>query len=419
MVIYRISLLLEILTTIIFLYGVYGEKLQIGYKEIILVAVDLIILEGIDSGYLPYWINIVIYFLIAVFCVWRFGWNGKKLLVNSVLHIIFLGSIQMVCFSSVCYLTGSRLTEDFRILLTNLLMLLLCTVALQTKRLEKISYYFRRNDFIVHIILGSGAFIVLMNFYWKKADRGLYLGDYLFTILAVLVISLLTVSWQFYKLKAKERERELEAYKVYEESYKNLIDDIRLKQHEFDNHISAIFSQHATCKTYEELVEQQRGYCESILDDNKYEKLLKAENSVLIGFLYGKFLEAEKQNIRVEYDIRCGELHTRLPMHKIVEITGDLLNNAMDALKDAEDKRMYISIMEKLGVICMEVRNVHEELSEEQIHKMFQKGYSGKGENRGLGLYNIKKLGQDYDFTVICRNEEHEHVNWISFRIFF
>lgn len=413
----RLYLLAEVLAMLVFLYGLYGEKFRIDYKEVILIVVDLIIMQSVNSGYLPEWASISIYLVITGYCIWRFGRELKKLIINSAIYIVFLSGIQMLCFFCVYCVIGQGTTEEYRALATNVLMLFLCILLAKKGVLKQIAYYLQKNDFIIRVILIIGLEILLFSTYMKKERQGLYLGDYLFPVIAILGISALAVSWQSYKLKAKEREMELQAYKLYEESYSNLISEIRLKQHEFNNHINAVYSQHLICKTYEELVERQKEYCESILYDNRYEKLLKAGNSMLIGFLYGKFVEAEKRNITVEYDIQCAEFCTKLPMYKLVELTGNLLNNAMDALEARKDKRLFFLLEEEIDYIRIEVRNVCEVLSAEQIEAMFQKGYSSKGENRGLGLYSLKKMGKEYDFDIVCSNLEVDSVNWISFSV--
>ena len=69
--------------------------------------------------------------------------------------------------------------------------------------------------------------------------------------------------------------------------------------------------------TYDELIANQKQYCNHVVNDNKYERLLKVGNSVLIGFLYGKLLEAEGRGIDVDYDVQCMELNVGLPMYKL------------------------------------------------------------------------------------------------------
>lgn len=250
-----------------------------------------------------------------------------------------------------------------------------------------------------------------------RGVKGVYLRDYIFYAVTILVICIITICWQLCRVKAKEKELELQAYKLNEVLYEKLISEIRLKQHEFKNHIIAIYSQHLVCKNYEELVERQRIYCKNVLYDNRYEKLLQAGNSVLIGFLYGKFLEAEQRNITVEYDLKCMELNVNLPVYKLVELVGNLLNNAMDALETEEDKRLYISIKEEVKGVSICVRNVCKVVPVEQIVTMFRKGYSSKGENRGLGLYSLKKMGRDYGFEVVCSNVLVGDKNWLSFSV--
>lgn len=420
----RLYLLAEVLAMLIFLYGLYGKSFRIAYKEVILIAVDMIIMQSVNSGYLPDWASSSIYLIIAGYCIWRFGRDIKKLLVNTAIYIVFLSAIQMVCFFSVYCLIGQRMSEEYRALLTNIIMLVLCAVLERTGILKKIAYYLQKNDIVIRVILLIGLEVLLFFTYTKKVEHGLYLGEYIFPVAAVLGISILAVSWQSYKLKAKERELELQAYKLYEDSYKNLISEIRLKQHEFNNHISTVYSQHLLCKTYEELVIRQKEYCENILYDNRYEKLLRAGNSMLIGFLYGKFVEAEKRGIEVQYDIRCAEISTKLPMYKLVELTGNLLNNAMEALENETEKKLFFSITEELDeedeeleYLCIEVRNIHEPLLPEQIGMMFEKGYSSKGESRGLGLYSLKKMGKEYGFDIICSNLLNGNRNWISFSV--
>lgn len=413
----RVSLLVEIMSTIICLFGLYGEKFRFDFKEIILVSIEIIVMQSIDMGYLPAWSAELMFLVIALYCVWRFGFDKKKLIVNSVLYIILLSGLQMISFFIVSCIVGEGANKEIHILCVNIMMLVVCIIIARKERLKRVSYYFQRNDIIVRCVLILGIVVILICIYVVKRAGGLYIEDYLFPAIAILIICFMTESWQKYKLKAREKEMELQTYKLYEASYQNLISEIRLRQHEFNNHINAIYSQHLTCKNFEELVERQRAYCEEIIYDNRYERLLKAGDFVLIGFLYGKFIEAEKRGIEVEYELKCMELKSSLPMFKLIELMGNLINNAIDASEKCKEKRMYVSIIENMEEIIIEVRNEHPTLSAKEITAMFQKGYSSKGEGRGLGLYGLKKMGTEYHFEIICSNVLIETVNWISFSV--
>ncbi len=217
----------------------------------------------------------------------------------------------------------------------------------------------------------------------------------------------------------QEKKIELEVHEIYAASYRKLIDEIRVRQHEFDNHLQAIINQRYTCHTYEELVEAQSEYIQVLSSDNRYNKLPHQGNSVYIGFLYGKLVSLEQQGILVDCKMNIGALKSDMPVYKMIEITNDLLTNASEALllPACISEPICIQIDETEDMITLEVKNIGPPLSMEYIGEYFKKGYSRKGSGRGLGLYNVKKIAEQYDAGIVCRNKMVNQRNWISFQI--
>ena len=127
-------------------------------------------------------------------------------------------------------------------------------------------------------------------------------------------------------------------------SQSELIDAIRKRQHEFNNHLQAILCMHYTIHTYSELIEAQLSYCNSIVDNNKFYRLLRGEWPVLSGFLYGKLQEADSKGIRIRYQYRVKKKNDRIPEFVFVEILGILLDNAVEAVVKIPDPviRLYV-----------------------------------------------------------------------------
>ena len=220
-----------------------------------------------------------------------------------------------------------------------------------------------------------------------------------------------------YKIKAKETEIELKMHQLYSESFQGLIDNIRIKQHEFDNHINAIYGQHFSNLTYDELVEAQKNYCKVVVKDNRFNKLLAQDNPVIRGFLFGRFVELDKMGIEINYQVSIKELDIGVPAYKLVEILGDLMNNAAEALAlDAERHKLFVGIVES-DEFYIEVRNESQYIEYDVLEKFFDVGYSKKGENRGLGLYNVKQICEEFKLDIMLQNIEIEGVNWLSFKI--
>ena len=155
-----------------------------------------------------------------------------------------------------------------------------------------------------------------------------------------------------------------------------------------------------------------------MIKENRYNKLLKAGNPLLIGFLYGKLVEIEKLGIRISYQISVGDLKVDIPTYKLVEILGNLLKNAVEAIQRSEiDSEIYISVIEIDGILEIEVRNRSEFIQYSVIEAFFKKGYSKKGRNRGLGLFNVKTICNEYLLQIFCENKIIDNKNWLSFTI--
>lgn len=314
-------------------------------------------------------------------------------------------------------LVNLGVTERIILLVANVLMLLLCILVAKCVPLQKVSFYFQKGDIILYIILLSGVVIIAVSGYLIKLYEGIYLEVYLVVYTIIVFACFMAASWERYKVKALEKEMELQAYKVYEESFKNLITEIRVRQHDFKNHINAIYIQHMMCHTYDELVERQKKYCEDIVYENRFADLLRLGDTMIIGFLYGKLTEADGKEIDVQYRFACGELKTDIPMYKLITILGNLLNNAIEALENNERKRLFVGMDEDEKQLHMEVRNTNEAIAWCDVTSLFKKGYSTKGDGRGLGLYSIKKMSREYGFDILFANKEIDGENWVSFEI--
>lgn len=225
-----------------------------------------------------------------------------------------------------------------------------------------------------------------------------------FNIILILVLvifgGLVCVLGYRYK---KEREiscrieKDLQVHELYDESFKSLLDTITKKQHEYHNHIQAILSMHYSIHTYEELVREQNKYCESLAEDTRYFHLLTGNWPVLMGFLYSKFMEADKRGVEVRYSIKIrGRIYT-IPEFVMVEVLGILLDNAIEAVEETEFPVIYVRIVEE-DKFVIEIGNPAEDISYKRMGQFFEKGYTSKIGHPGLGLCKLVEYGQRYGF---------------------
>ncbi len=420
----RICLLLEIVTVVFCLHNLYGEKVRLDIITASFLAIYMILMSAINYYELPSIYSVLIYPIIAVYCGIRFGFHIKEIIINNILYMIIVGGMQLICvicygwlFSLVSFDMLAYQNEELLIINTSVLLIIM--VMLPKIKINKLSVYLQDKERIMFFFLIFCVVIIIFSFTNYKIFRGIEIIQYLILFASLTLFCILVGQLGKYKIKSAEIETELKMQKLYADSFHSLIEDIRLRQHEFDNHISAIYSLHYTCDTYEKLVKAQNEYSEIVIKENRHNKLLKVGNPLLIGFLYGKFIEIEKRGIIITYQISVNELEVEIPTHKLVEVLGNLMKNAVEAMEKAKNssKELYVKLIENDETFEVEVRNKGEFIDYNKMEQFFKKGYSKKGKNRGLGLYNVKAICNEYDLNILYENKIIDEVNWISFTI--
>ena len=145
--------------------------------------------------------------------------------------------------------------------------------------------------------------------------------------------------------------------------------------------------------------------------------MLAPDNAVIRGFLYTRFVEIDRMGIEINYRVILNKHIVGVPVYKIIEILGNLINNAVEALKnDKERNRLYVEVV-GVEVLSIEVRNESPYIGYDMLEKFFNKGYSKKGENRGLGLYNIKQICEEYSLEISPKWMDIEGKGWLSFKV--
>lgn len=414
----NICLLLEALSIALCLHYLYGEKFKLDIKTLSYLSIYMIIMTTINYYGLPKTYTIIIYPVIFLYCGMRFGFKIKSMIVNNILYMVIDVGIQFIV-SFVCSIIYKiEFFENTMLLVVNCITFAIILFVLPKCRLNQISIYFQDKEriYVTALIISISATGYWLIQYKKIDGVGVFQSTILFV--GVAFIGFLVIQLGKYKINAKEIETELKMQKVFADSFQGLIENIRMKQHEFDNHIHTIYSQHYMYDNYEDLVNAQKEYCHAIEQENHYNKLLRKGNPAVLGFIYFKFLELERDGIKIGYKIHIRELEIGVPVHKIIEILGNLIKNAAEALRQRDkDRRFFIQMIETEDGFDMEVRNISDDIPLEELGRFFNKGYSSKGNERGLGLYHVKKICDEYKLNIQCANKSVDGENWLSFII--
>lgn len=245
-------------------------------------------------------------------------------------------------------------------------------------------------------------------------------------VIAGAVVLVMTIGVRIYEVYQKQ-ESEIQMYQMYTKPLEELIREIRARQHEFRNHLNAILNMHLTVDNYDELVRTQSDYILSVADDkrNSYLPLLRISDKILAGFLYTKLVSPAK-DVDFSVEIGANEIVTNAMEKDIIEVIGTLIDNAVDACdKDNRQIKLFLSSngSETKDTaddrLIFEIMNEYPPIPMKELTRFFERGYSTKSAkgNRGYGLYNARRIINQYKGEIILENRTVAGRNYVCFHI--
>lgn len=216
--------------------------------------------------------------------------------------------------------------------------------------------------------------------------------------------------WKHKKKKASSDAEMLT--KEAKEQYEKLVEDVRMRQHELGNQLSAVKGFSAGEKTEKYLDELNR--------DQMYGRLLLCGDPLLAGVLYQKCAEVQKQGIGLEVHVAARLEDTAFLQHDLIAVVGVLMDNALEAelTRPAAERFIRITLDEEDGLYRIMVANRFPYVTYRQMGKWFETGHSSKGEGRGLGLSHVRKLCAKNGADIVYGNHETGGENEVFFMLY-
>ncbi|EAM9431396.1 TPA_asm: two-component system sensor histidine kinase DcuS [Salmonella enterica] len=167
------------------------------------------------------------------------------------------------------------------------------------------------------------------------------------------------------------------------------VEALRSSTHEFLNKLHVINGL-AHSNNRQVLIE----YLSDIINENKDELEFINEaihDPVLSAFLTSKFSRAREMGVDLllEIDDALPKIAQPEVSHAMVTLLGNLLDNAFDAVQTSETKEINLHLARQGSNWTIEVIDHGPGIPANQIPDIFQRGFSTKGEHRGLGLFLV------------------------------
>ncbi|PKM52514.1 MAG: hypothetical protein CVV02_01830 [Firmicutes bacterium HGW-Firmicutes-7] len=276
------------------------------------------------------------------------------------------------------------------------------------------NYIENKNQIFKILCINIIIVIAMIIMYWSFDFEGIVEN---FVLIIVLAMLLLIITMIFLKngLKNINAEEQVRIYEQYNPIVDELVDELRVKHHDFDNHLLAIKLMIEMNKNSLDTIGRVEAYIDEIEEDFRNSNLIKLNNKVVAGFLYSKRKWACNNNIELNIVIDYYDIKTSLKDYELIEILSILIDNAFET--GVENNAIVISIKKENNKCVFEVLNRYPYLTVEQINEMFKKGYSTKNkQGRGLGLYKLRQIIDKNQGEVQVSNTGIED-NFIAFKV--
>ncbi len=332
-------------------------------------------------------------------------WIFKEDMLHTLAVTVISSIIAMVVeFLLICmspmFMNADSEAGIYEIVIT-VTTFLIC-ILISKLKINKMLDFITKWDFSYIIVCILSMMIFAPTLLLRVAQK-MDVWDYLYVAICIVVMWFLVVRVQKYKLESKIRHE-------YMDAYQDVITQIRRRQHKIKNQINTAYSMFRIYDTYDELVANQKEYLTRIVDYELPNDAITLEEPSVVALIYEKLNEAAEREIRVETSFRCSMADSRISDIVWVDIIGTLLDNAIEALEDYDGKRkIWLTICKKdKNKISVQVRNTYRKLTVSETSRFFELGYSTKGEGRGVGLYNIKRIADKNRGEIFAVSEETE-----------
>jgi two-component system sensor histidine kinase AgrC len=405
----------ELMTIVFCFHFMFKKKMKADIWTILLGCCDVLLFALIDFHVIDNMYSWLMYLIILLYSALEFRAEKKQVVISNIVYIVIMGILYL--WAVLLMMAAGLLIEmnDVTRCILNI-MVFLAVILIR----DKIHNFFQLVQNQAEAVLVIGIIYV-----WMLSEKVMRYKDQkmpeinLFAAILVFcsLTCILVYCWLNEKQKAYKAEMNLKAYQVYKDSFGELLDTIRARQHDFHNHIQAIQSMHYMINTYEELVLKQDEYCKTLIEGDENYYILNENWPVLSGFLYSKFKEANQKNIKALSRIQVGIGQYRIPEYILIELVGILIDNAIEETETSENKMFMVRIKEENKKLVIEVANPVSDMSYQDIYSLFKKNKSEKEGHEGLGLYKVDEYSRKYLFRKHAAKVSYKGTDWLFIRL--
>ncbi len=213
----------------------------------------------------------------------------------------------------------------------------------------------------------------------------------LFSLITYIIISFFTI---FTVSKLETTSTNLEESQLYNKTLEILQDNTRAFRHDFANILQGMVG-YMDNNDMEGLKKYYSQLVEDIQHSNNLTTLSPkvVNNPAIYNVLANKYHKADSLGIKINLEafLDMNELHMKI--YEFTRVLGILMDNAIEAASECEEKIINVTFRKdaRKHMQLLIIENTYQN-KEIDTDKIYEKGYSTKEGNTGLGLWEIRQI---------------------------
>lgn len=416
-----LMILFEVICCKIF-FEIFGSVRYKGWIN----AVQLILLvggvfgaaKGLENIFVLKQIVIIIIF--SAFMFWHMKMSIKKALILAVLYQALLLAADYIAFLIYYSVLASNsnttgliyMLESVLVVLFGKMILYVCVLIIKKKFGKKSTEMLLDSEWLKFLFFPIFTIVIMVAMFSVFGYVETTKQIYLLFIIAFGMAGMNIV--EFYLINdIIEREIKLHENKIFQiqvknqtEMYRSIsenFDSQKRKTHEYKNQIVCIESLLGKRKysELEEYVKEVYGHLDKELD------AINTNNVIVNAILNTKYQEADTKGI--VFVFRVNDLsQVRIKDEDVVTILSNLLNNAIEACEECDDKRIIkLKFVNEDGMIIIAVKNTFKHPIRYENGEL-KSSKTSRVEEHGIGIKNIIKVIEKYNGSYIIEDSKNE-----------
>lgn len=392
-------------------------KIKISKKEAIIYIFSTSITAFFINLLIPnpfsYLINLCVFFIFMHFFFKQNIRNSCIAIISTYISIFVSSLLAQTILNELLHINYIDMIAIpfYHIITSTLIYIIFYLICIIIEKQKTIFEYLKPSlkvSILINLILGITV-IFINSYIFSSYKFNFPTQIKVITILSLLIYFIISMYSILRTNKLEQTTKDLETEKIYNKTLSILHDNIRCFKHDFNNIIQVIGG-YIDLKDIDGLT----NYYQSLLKECKLNNnlnLLNPEtinNPSIYSLLNNKYYQALEFGITMNFDIFTDLSNINFDIYEFTRILGILLDNTIEAAKDTDEKLIEIIFKSdtKKQIFIIENSCSNNNIS---TTKIFEKGYSTKKNNSGIGLWkvhNILSKNTNIDlFTTVNNNK--------------